>query len=223
MTFFYYLICKFCMLRMEKLIPIFPLKLVVFPNSKYPLHIFEPRYKKMINHCLDNNTGFGIVAAFDKRISDVGVYVKVVSVLKKYENGEMDILVKGFERFLINETKLHPDGYYISEVEEYSDTNARIDFQLVEELRDEFENILELAKYKLEENFWKQYSESEFKSFKVAEKSGLDYTKQQELLILRNENARLNYLIQYFSSLKNRINSSEALNKIVLNDGFINE
>jgi ATP-dependent Lon protease len=208
---------------MEKLIPIFPLKLVVFPNSKYPLHIFEPRYKKMITKCLEEDSGFGIVASFDKKISDVGVYVKISTLIKKYENGEMDILVKGMNRFLINETKLHPDGYFISDVEEYSDKGSNIDNQIEEKLKEEFEQILELANYKLDENFWRQYSESEFKSFKIAEKSGMDYTQQQELLIIRNENARLNYLIKYFAALKNKITTSEALNKIILNDGYINE
>jgi Lon protease-like protein len=219
MTFLFYYQIK----KMENLIPIFPLKLVVFPNSSYPLHIFEPRYKKMITHCIDNNTGFGIVASFDKRISDVGVYVLITDVLKKYDNGEFDILVKGVSRFLINETKLHPDGYFISIVEEYNDRKVSIDNSLLQELKDEFEKILELANYKLEDKFWKQYSQSEFKSFKIAEKSGLDYAQQQELLILRNENARLNYLIKYFSLLKNKMSNSETLNKIVMGDGFINE
>jgi Lon protease-like protein len=219
MTFLFYYQIK----KMENLIPIFPLKLVVFPNSSYPLHIFEPRYKKMITYCIDNNTGFGIVASFDKRISDVGVYVLITDVLKKYDNGEFDILVKGISRFLINETKLHPDGYFISTVEEYNDRKVSIDNSLLQELKDEFEKILELANYKLEDKFWKQYSQSEFKSFKIAEKSGLDYAQQQELLILRNENARLNYLIKYFSLLKNKMSNSETLNKIVMGDGFINE
>ncbi|HQJ46975.1 MAG TPA: LON peptidase substrate-binding domain-containing protein, partial [Ignavibacteriaceae bacterium] len=73
-------------------IPIFPLNLVVFPGSKYPLHIFEERYKILIQKCLQENTGFGIVAAFDKKISDMGVYVLIDSVLKYYDNGESDIV-----------------------------------------------------------------------------------------------------------------------------------
>ena len=63
-------------------VPIFPLNLVVFPGSKYPLHIFEERYKILINRCLEDNSGFGIVALIDKKISDVGVFVKVNQVIK---------------------------------------------------------------------------------------------------------------------------------------------
>ena len=172
---------------MNELIPIFPLRLVVFPNSKYPLNIFEPRYKKMINDCLEHDSGFGIVAFFDNKISDVGVYVKISHLLKKYENGEMDIVVKGIKRFLINNTKLHIDGYYISNVEEYKDDTTIIDFSLVKKLQSEFKKIIELANYKLDEKYWDQLTKSKLKSYKIAEKAGLDYEKQQELLILKTK------------------------------------
>ncbi len=51
---------------MKNTIPIFPLNLVVFPDSKYPLHIFEERYKILLQKCLTDNSGFGIVASIDK-------------------------------------------------------------------------------------------------------------------------------------------------------------
>ena len=207
---------------MNELIPIFPLRLVVFPNSKYPLNIFEPRYKKMINDCLEHDSGFGIVAFFDNKISDVGVYVKISHLLKKYENGEMDIVVKGIKRFLINNTKLHIDGYYISNVEEYKDDTTIIDFPLVKKLQSEFKKIIELANYKLDEKYWDQLTKSKLKSYKIAEKAGLDYEKQQELLILKNENARLSFLINHFIYIKNKLSESKSFKNIILNDGYLN-
>ena len=120
---------------MKNTIPIFPLNLVVFPDSKYPLHIFEERYKILLQKCLTENSGFGIVASIDKRISDVGVYVKVTQILKTYLNGELDIVVQGVERFLINSTSLHPDGYYVADVEKYDDENIMIDPRLNDELQ----------------------------------------------------------------------------------------
>jgi ATP-dependent Lon protease len=206
---------------MEKVIPIFPLKLVVFPNSKYPLHIFEPRYKKMINKCLEDDSGFGIVASVGKKISDVGVYVKISDILKKYQNGELDIIVTGINRFVIKNTILNQDGYYISEIEKYDDNINEINFSLVEELQNEFEEIIELANYRLEENFWKRLSESQTKSFNIAEKSGLSFEQQQELLILRNENERINYLINYFEAIKLKLTNAETLKKIIMNDGYL--
>mgnify|MGYP000084713819 FL=1 len=207
---------------MNHTIPIFPLKLVVYPDSKYPLHIFEERYKVLLQKCLKENSGFGIVASIDKRISDVGVYVKVTEILKTYLNGELDIVVQGLERFLITSTSLHTDGYYVADVEKYDDENIIIDQKLSQDLQTEFEAIVELANYKLEDGFWNNLKTSDLKSYKIAEKSGLTYEQQQELLILKNENERLNYLINYFLSIKDKVNDAESVKRIIMNDGYLN-
>lgn len=208
--------------KMNKIIPIFPLQLVIYPNSKYPLHIFEHRYKKMIANCLTHGSGFGIVAMFNTKMSDVGVYAEIDQITKKYENGEMDIIVKGINRFLINQLKMNPDGYYIAEVENYKDTNFNIDDSLTDTLLKEFNNIIKISGYKPDSNFWTSLNSSKFKSFKIAEKSGMDYEKRQEFLILRNENARINYLINHFIKTKNKFNSSKTLKNIIMNDGYLN-
>jgi len=207
---------------MKNTIPIFPLNLVVFPDSKYPLHIFEERYKILLQKCLTDNSGFGIVASIDKRISDVGVYVKVTEILKTYLNGELDIVVQGVERFLINSTSLHPDGYYVADVEKYDDENIMIDPRLNDELKSEFEEIVELANYKLEDAFWNNLNSAKLKSYKIAEKSGLTYEQQQELLILKNENERLSYLINYFILIKDKVDKAETVKRIIMNDGYLN-
>jgi Lon protease-like protein len=137
-------------------------------------------------------------------------------------NGELDIVVQGIERFLINATSLHSDGYYISIVEKYSDENVIVDPRLVDELQTDFEEIVELANYKLEDAFWKNLKTTQLKSYKIAEKSGLSYEQQQELLILKNENERLNYLISYFTSIKDKVNGAGNLKKIIMNDGYLN-
>ena len=207
---------------MKNTIPIFPLNLVVFPDSKYPLHIFEERYKILLQKCLTDNSGFGIVASIDKRISDVGVYVKVTQILKTYLNGELDIVVQGVERFLINSTSLHPDGYYVADVEKYDDENIMIDTRLNDELKSEFEEIVELANFKLEDAFWNNLNSAKLKSYKIAEKSGLNYEQQQELLVLKNENERLSYLINYFILIKDKVDRADTIKKIIMNDGYLN-
>jgi len=207
---------------MKNTIPIFPLNLVVFPDSKYPLHIFEERYKILLQKCLTDNSGFGIVASIDKNISDVGVYVKVTQILKTYINGELDIVVQGVERFLINSPSLHPDGYYVADVEKYEDENIMIDPRLNDELKSEFEEIVELANYKLEDAFWNNLKSTKLKSYKIAEKSGLTYEQQQKLLIIKNENERLSYLINYFTLLKDKVDRAETVKRIIMNDGYLN-
>jgi hypothetical protein len=78
-----------------------------------------------------------------------------------------------------------------------------------------------LANYRLEDKFWTRLSESQTKSFNIAEKSGLSFEQQQELLILRNENERINYLINYFEAIKLKLTNAEALKKIIMNDGYL--
>lgn len=169
-----------------------------------------------------DNSGFGIVASIDKRISDVGVYVTVTQILKTYLNGELDIVVQGVERFLINSTSLHTDGYYVADVEKYDDENIMIDPRLNDELKSEFEEIVELANYKLEDAFWNNLNSAKLKSYKIAEKSGLTYEQQQELLILKNENERLSYLINYFILIKDKVDKAETVKRIIMNDGYLN-
>lgn len=199
-------------------IPIFPLSLIIFPQSSYPLHIFEDRYKKLINKSLSNKTGFGIVAEINNEISEVGVYVEVSEVLKKFSNGEMDIIVTGKYRFKRLDIRLHLDGYYIAEVEEFSDITKRFDMKLLDKLKSSFNNLLNKINYDLEDSFWNKFELTPQKSFKVAEKSGLTVEQQVEIISLKEENKRLKFLLNHFSQLEKAL----TVKAIVLGDGYLN-
>ncbi len=84
---------------MSSLMPIFPLELVLLPGVPLPLHIFEPRYKEMIGECLEQKKPFGIVRASSDGVADIGCTAEIMSVTKKYDDGRMDILTRGVERF----------------------------------------------------------------------------------------------------------------------------
>lgn len=207
---------------MKNIIPIFPLGLVVFPNSSYPLHIFEERYKRMINECLHTNSNFGIVALIDEEFSKVGSIVKISHLIKTYDNGEMDIIVTGIERFKILEVIKTPNGYFTAEVETYEDQYISMDNVLIEEMIFSFEKILTRLNFKLDEAFWKKLELVNLKSFKLAEKSGLTLEQQQELLLMDNENKRAEYLIKYFNSLYMQIEDNSIIQNIIMGDGYIN-
>ncbi len=207
---------------MDKMIPIFPLKLVVFPNSKYPLHIFEKRYKIMIRECLSQKSGFGIVLETNGVLSKVGCYVLIDEVTKTYENGEMDIIVAGLYRFSVIEVQKHFDGYHIAIVKNYDDGSQETNLDLISGTRDLLEEILEKLKFEPGEKFWNNFDSAEIKSFKLAEKAGLSLEQQQNLLILKNENERLNFLMEHFMNLRKRIDENSASREIILGDGYIN-
>ena len=84
---------------MSSLLPIFPLELVLLPGVPLPLHIFEPRYKEMIAECLEQKKPFGVVRASSDGVADIGCTAEIVSVTKKYDDGRLDILTRGIERF----------------------------------------------------------------------------------------------------------------------------
>jgi ATP-dependent Lon protease len=108
---------------MARLLPLFPLQLVVFPGSAIPLHVFEERYKEMVGEAEAAGTEFGIVLARDGGIMNAGCTVVVESVLNRYPDGRFDVLARGQRRFLIQ--SLNQDKEYLrGEVDYYSDDDA---------------------------------------------------------------------------------------------------
>ncbi|HET9823746.1 MAG TPA: LON peptidase substrate-binding domain-containing protein, partial [Chitinophagaceae bacterium] len=67
---------------MTNFIPIFPLSIVVYPGEDLNLHVFEPRYKQLINECNAQKKQFGIPTVLDKRLQDYGSLVELVEISK---------------------------------------------------------------------------------------------------------------------------------------------
>jgi Lon protease-like protein len=83
----------------SSLLPIFPLELVLLPGVPLPLHIFEPRYREMIAECLEQKKPFGVLRESSEGVAEIGCTAEIMSVTKKYDDGRMDILARGVERF----------------------------------------------------------------------------------------------------------------------------
>ena len=85
----------------DLLLPLFPLNVVLFPGMNLALHIFEERYKQMIADCLENRWEFGVVLVQEDSLDDTGCTALVSEVVRKYDDGRMDIRVRGQRRFEI--------------------------------------------------------------------------------------------------------------------------
>lgn len=206
-----------------KEIPLFPLGLVVYPNSVYPLHIFEERYKNMIGRCLKNNEPFGIVASIEKEMFEVGCLVKIRDILKRYNDGRLDITVIGIERFQTITTVNNEAGYIQGDLESYTDdVNPDVKPETYFEVINKFKRILSKTEILLTERYWKNLDTAELKSFKIAEKAGLSLKQQQFLLSLKSEKARINMLSTHFNKIEEYLDSSETINDIIQGDGYIN-
>ena len=104
----------------RRLLPLFPLQLVVFPRTRLPLHIFEERYKEMVGDAIRDESEFGIVLAKKDGIVNAGCTVKVEKVMEMYPDGRMDILTRGERRFEIEGLNEEKD-YLRAEVNFFDD------------------------------------------------------------------------------------------------------
>src|SRR5450755_2786176 len=97
----------------QELLPLFPLQVVLFPQTPLPLHIFEERYKQMVGEVLRGKSEFGVVQAGEKGIVNTGCTATIEKVLKEYPDGRMDLLTVGRRRFeiiLLNDEKPYLRG-----------------------------------------------------------------------------------------------------------------
>jgi Lon protease-like protein len=84
-------------------LPIFELGLALIPGEQVPLHIFEPRYRAMIGHCLSESLPFGIVLSDDEGARTLGCTALVSDVVERYDDGRLDIVVTGARPFRVLE------------------------------------------------------------------------------------------------------------------------
>jgi Lon protease-like protein len=83
---------------------LFPLSIVLVPTERIPLHIFEPRYRELIEECVADGTDFGLVLATgDGAVHEIGTRASVLEVLEVLDDGRMNVVVEGGERFRLLE------------------------------------------------------------------------------------------------------------------------
>jgi Lon protease-like protein len=80
---------------------LFPLGIVLLPTERVPLHIFEPRYRELIGECLDDDVEFGLVYADEDGVREVGTRARVAEVLERFDDGRLNIVIEGGERFRV--------------------------------------------------------------------------------------------------------------------------
>jgi len=205
---------------MTNFIPIFPLGIVVYPGESLNLHIFEPRYKQLINECHTSGKDFGIPAVIEDRIQDYGSLVKVKEISKLYDNGEMDIKTSGTKVFrileMINEV---PDKLYGGAIVNYPDNheegNPDVMRKVVKSIR-ELHKMLHVTK-----DFKK--TDEELKSYDVAHHVGFSLQEEYELLGLMDERQRVEYLKRHLTKVIPMVAEMEQLKeKVKLNGHFKN-
>ena len=178
------------------MLPLFPLDLVLFPGVPLPLHIFEPRYKEMIAECLDLKKPFGVVRASAEGVADVGCTAEILEVTKKYDDGRMDILTRGVDRFEVLEVN-EDRSFLQAEITLIQDEPGRPAQQVVEQA---VRLHAEIAKLAGSEVSGPEEGVSNL-SFLLAGSLPLDLDFKQQLLVTSSETKRLEAVVGYLEAV----------------------
>ncbi len=181
---------------LDALIPLFPLDVVLFPGTPLPLHIFEPRYKEMIGECLAQQCTFGVVRAVEEGLAEVGCTAEIVSVVKEYPDGRLDLVTEGRKRFeliRINQERSYLQAQILV-IDDEPGAPSQEDTSRAIQLHSE---LLAIAGAKQDLSAADPLS----LSFHLAGSLPLDLDFKQKLLALRSEAERLSLLIRYFETI----------------------
>ncbi len=205
---------------MTNFIPLFPLGIVVFPGEDLNLHIFEPKYKQLINDCFTQKKPFGIPTVLKKGIGDLGTTVQVEEIVQVYEDGKMDVRTKGLQVFRILEiVKTLPDKLYSGAIVNYPETDGTSKVLLLKRiilLLKELHDVLNVSK-----RFTKP--DDQLLSFDIAHHAALSLEQEYDLLGLAREDQRLEYIKRHLKKILPVVNEMETLKERVKLNGHFKE
>lgn len=199
---------------------IFPLELVLFPDSFIKLHIFEERYKILMSQCLESRRLFGINLIVSSKIFEVGTSAEIFEIEKIYDDGRMDIIVKGNSRFLLRNYRKSDIGYFTGDYEEFLDKKDFINTNLVDECLDLFSKVL-LKSGLILSDFPEVTNSLDNPSFTIAQKIGFNNIQKYKLLTLNSENERLKFIIENLNKLYQNLDPAELSRNLIKYDGYL--
>jgi len=204
---------------MEK-IPLFPLGLVLLPGMPLQLHIFEERYKLMMSECLSGETPFGIVQFDGKEIHSVGCMARITEVLHRYEDGRMDIMTRGGQRFFVKEL-----------IEEKPYTEARVvffddeDVVAAADAADAMDAVRAMLKELEESGFLSDpietaaLSDPKALSFAIAALEGFTHEERQRFVEMTSSLERLKKSVEALARIVERVQLTQQIEKIIGGNG----
>jgi len=202
-------------------IPLFPLGVVLLPGTLLPLHIFEERYKEMIGECFAENKEFGIVYFSGDKINRIGCSAEILKLLKRYDNGEMDIITVGTNRFFIKELDETQACFqakivlFDDDPEEETDELKQLvisGINLLEELRS-------VTGIESDEAVFKEESDIRKVSFLISGNDGFRPTEKQNFLEMTSTKKRLKNAVGALKKVIQRARLSLEIQEIINGNG----
>lgn len=170
-------------------LPLFPLQSVFYPGETVPLHIFEERYKQLINDCRAEAITFGIPVYINDIIA-YGTEVQLVEVVNTYEGGEMDVICIARQVFkVLTFDSQMDDKRYAGGIVEFLESDNDASKELRQKVLDKIKTLYDLMQVQFPPTDLKK-----FNSYAFAHKMGLSFEQEYALLQLTNETERLKYI-----------------------------
>ena len=186
--------------RLSHEFPLFPLAIVALPGELVPLHIFEERYKTMMNECLRDEKEFGIVWLSDDGLREIGCACAIERVLERMDDGRMNLLTRGTRPFRIVERQSHL-AYPAGVVEFLKDRDEPIDPEMAAAAREAYAELVRRAT----DNDPDPAELAELDACGMAATVDFGPDAKQGLLDLRSENARLRLVTRLFQAAAKRL------------------
>lgn len=204
-------------------IPLFPLNVVLMPGTPLPLHIFEERYKQMVDECLESGEEFGMVLSDEAGTREVGCTASISELVERYDDGRLVILVEGSQRFKLNNIlsgNTAGKPYYVGEIEYLQDEEAAEDLSaLAEENISLLERVVEAAT----EGSVDIEVEPPYRnlSFGIAGRIEFELETRQELLEIPTEKGRLERLKELLSEAADRLERTRQATEKARTNGHL--
>ncbi|MFM9127318.1 MAG: LON peptidase substrate-binding domain-containing protein [Solirubrobacterales bacterium] len=196
--------------------PIFPLGMVALPEELVPLHIFEPRYRTMINLCLETDGQFGIVWTDDDGAHATGCAMEVSEVVERMDDGRLNIITRGVRPFRVVEER-HDLPYPAATVEFLEDEEEAPDRDAGRAARAAYAELVEEAT----DRELDDESLGAMDSWAMAATVDFGLEAKQGLLDLRSENARLALVARLMRAAVKRIEFVERAQVRALSNGRV--
>jgi Lon protease-like protein len=200
-------------------LPLFPLNLVVFPHEDLNLHIFEPRYRQLINECLDEKKTFGIPSFVNGKLLGYGTEVEVKQLSKRYGDGRMDIKTKGLRIFRIVDFQNPAKGKLYAGGEVIFLENEDLTEEINAYLLSLIEKLYRLLKVKVD------YEKPEYMpfSYRIVHKIGISVAEEYELLTISSEKERQDRLIEHLERIIPVVTEVERTKERIAMNGHFKE
>jgi ATP-dependent Lon protease len=197
-------------------IPLFPLNVVLFPGEHLPLHIFEPRYRRMVRECLEAQSPFGMLLALPDGVVRVGCTAEILGVTKRYNDGRMDILTIGRHPYRIVDL-FTEDPLLEGTIDYLDDEDSLPDPAKQKELTELYEICYTLLSSGMPVTL-REVPANAF-SFAVAAALPMDLLWKQQILELRSEAERQDRLLRYLREWALHLQKLETMRHRGAGDG----